>query len=273
MELILVKKRVRKSELDKFYTDEGIAAVCGYIFFLYASPPVVEPSAGAGVFAPYVDVMLDLEPEGPNIIQQDFLEFDTTQYENYLGNPPFGVNASLAKGFFNHAAKGKGVIGFILPKTFRKVSVQNSLDLNFHLIEDVEVPENSFTLEGEVYDVPCTFQVWEYRNEKREKINFPIVHEDFSFVKPLKVGDPPKVVPPLEYDFSIRRVGGLAGKVLSKEKTGAPPSHYFLRATPEVRERLEKLYDEFQDVAKNTAGNPSLGKGELISIYSRKNST
>ena len=194
-----------------------------------------------------------MQPEGPNIIQQDFLEFDTTQYENYLGNPPFGVNASLAKRFFNHAAKGKGIIGFILPKTFRKLSVQNSLDLNFHLVEDVAIPEKSFTLDGEPYDVPCTFQVWEYREEKREKIKLPIVHKDFSFVEKG------------QEDFAIRRVGGLAGKVL--EEGGAVASHYFLRATPEVRERLENLYDEFQNVAKNTAGNPSLGKGELVLAY------
>ena len=250
------KKRVKKSELDKFYTNEDVAEICADIFFDYASPPIVEPSAGAGVFAPYVDVMLDLEPEGPNILQQDFFEFDTTQYENYLGNPPFGVNASLAKKFFNHAAKGKGVIGFILPKTFRKLSIQNTLDLNFHLLEDVVMSENSFSLDGKPYKVPCTFQVWEYREEKREKIKLPTVHEDFSFVEKG------------QEDFAIRRVGGLAGKVL--EEGGAVASHYFLRATPEVRERLEKLYDEFQDVAKNTAGNPSLGKGELISIYSKE---
>ena len=263
----MVKKRVKKSELDKFYTNEDVAEICADIFFDYASPPVVEPSAGAGVFAPYVDVMLDLEPEGPNIIQQDFFEFDTTEYENYLGNPPFGSNSSLAKKFFNHAAKGKGVIGFILPKTFRKLSIQNTLDLNFHLLKDKVLSENSFSLDGKPYKVPCTFQVWEYREEKREKIKLPTVHEDFSFVKPLEVGEPPIVVPPLEYDFSIRRVGGLAGKVLSKEKTGAPPSHYFMKASSEVREILHNLFEKFQDVAKNTAGNPSLGKGELVLAY------
>jgi hypothetical protein len=239
--------------IDKFYTNEDIAEVCADIFFDYAYPPVVEPSAGAGAFAPYVDMMLDIDPEGPDIIEQDFLLFDTTQYANYLGNPPFGKNSSLAKKFFNHAAKGKGIIGFIVPLTFRKVSIQNVLDLNFHLVEDVDIPENSFTLDGKLYDVPCTFQIWEYREEKRQKIILPIVHEDFSFVDEH------------DYDFAIRRVGGLAGKVL--DKGGAPPSHYFLKASPETRKILESLYNEFQDVARNTAGNPSLGKGELILIY------
>lgn len=34
------------------------------------------------------------------------------------------------------------------------------------------------------------------------------------------------------------------------------------------QETLKSLYDEFQQVACNTAGNPSLGKGEMIHIYS-----
>jgi hypothetical protein len=36
-----------------------------------------------------------------------------------------------------------------------------------------------------------------------------------------------------------------------------------------VFERLDSLYEQFKAVAKNTAGNPSLGKGELIQIYER----
>ena len=242
-----------KSELDKFYTNRDIADKCAAIFFKYAGSPIVEPSAGSGAFAPHVDLMLDLLPEGPDILQQDFFEFDTTKYANYLGNPPFGKNSSLAKKFFNHAAKGKGVIGFILPKTFRKVSIQNSLDLNFYLLVDEVLPEKSFTLDGKPYAVPCTFQVWEYRKEKRQKVVLPTTHKDFSFVEKGKE------------DFAIRRVGGLAGKVL--DEGGAVSSHYFLSAPSEVRERLENLYTEFQEVARNTAGNPSLGKGELIQIY------
>jgi len=243
--------------LDKFYTNSNTVEICVDVFLQYATDSIVEPSAGAGAFADYVDIMLDIEPESSNIIKQDFFKFDTTKYANYLGNPPFGTNASLAKKFFNHAAKGKGYIGFILPRTFRKVSVQNTLNLHFHLIEDVLLPENSFTRKDKPYSVSCVFQVWEYREKKREKIKLPITHEDFSFVKTLE-----------EADFSIRRVGGSAGRVLTKEKTGAAPSHYFMKSSPEVLERLKSLYSEFQEVAKDTAGYPSLGKGELVKLYS-----
>lgn len=268
-------KREKKEENDKFYTLPEVAKHCAEIYSEFAEGFIVEPSAGSGVFAPYVNLMLDLVPEGPNIIQQDFFKFDTTQHANYLGNPPFGRNSSLAKDFFNHAAKGKGTIGFIVPLTFRKVSVQNDLDLNFHLVKEelledgkfvflsseyikehkIKKPK-SFTLHGEPYFVPCVFQVWQWREEPRTKIILPTEHDEFHFVDP----------DDYDYDFAIRRVGGLAGKVLNVG--GAKPSHYFLQAETWVQGRMESLYDKFQEVAKNTAGNPSLGKGELISIYS-----
>jgi hypothetical protein len=250
--------RTKKDKLDKFYTAPEVAKRCGEKFAEFVEGFVVEPSAGSGSFGPFVDLMLDIAPEGEEIEKQDFFEFDSSSYKNYLGNPPFGVNASLAKKFFNHAAKGKGFIGFILPRTFRKVSVQNSLDLNFHLVYDELLKANSFILHGESYSVPCVFQIWEWREEPRKKVVLPTEHEDFHFVDPLKY----------DYDFAVRRVGGLAGKVM--DVGGAIPSHYFLQMdSHEVRLRFESLYEQFQEVASNTAGNPSLGKGELISIYQK----
>jgi hypothetical protein len=243
-------------ELDKFYTKPDIAKLCADIFWKHLEDKtsfVVEPSAGAGVFAPYVSLMLDLLPEGENIKQQDFLTFDSFNYANYLGNPPFGKNSSLAKAFFNHAAKGKGYIGFILPRTFRKVSIQNSIDLHFHLVEEVLLPENSFTLEGKNYPVPCVFQVWKYSDVKREKIKLPTTHPDFSFVSSE------------EADFSLRRVGGNAGK-LNDHNNFSPSSNYFIKGA--VKDVFEELEEDFRAVAKDTAGNPSLSKGEIVRIYS-----
>lgn len=240
-------------ELDKFYTNKDVADLCAQIFTKHVKNKfIVEPSAGAGVFAPHVSLMLDIMPESDNIMQQDFLTFKSAEYKYYLGNPPFGKNSSLAKQFFNHAAKGKGVIGFIVPRTFRKTSVQNALDLNFWLIEEVTLPENSFTLDGEAYSVPCIFQVWEYRKEKRTKVKLPTTHADFQFVSKA------------EADFSVRRVGGNAGKI-NPHNDFAEASNYFIKG--DVRDIFESLENEFAEAARNTAGNPSLSKTELICIY------
>jgi len=247
---------LQSKDLDKFYTDPQIADLCASTFYKYvdSNSVVVEPAAGAGAFAPYVTKMYDILPEGPGIEQADFLSL-SIEDKYFLGNPPFGKNSSLAKKFFNHAAKGKGIIGFILPRTFRKVSIQNALDLHFHLIEDVLLPEKSFTLDGKPYSVPCVFQVWKYLAEPRQKITLPTTHKNFSFVTAETA------------DFSIRRVGGSAGKV-NEHNNYAAASNYFIKG--EVKEEFMSLEQEFRDAAKNTAGNPSLSKGELIYLYTRK---
>lgn len=239
-------------QLDKFYTNSDVAKLCAEVFSKYANEEIVEPSAGAGAFAPYVSIMLDLAPEADSIIEQDFLLWDSSKYKYYLGNPPFGKNSSLAKKFFNHAAKGKGVIGFILPRTFRKVSIQNALDLNFWVVEDHILDTNSFTLDGKAYAVPCCFQVWEYREEARKKVVLPTTHVDFKFVDKESC------------DFSIRRVGAKAGVVNSHNDFSAA-SNYFIKGG--VKEKFITCEIPFKEAASNVAGNPSLSKGELVKIY------
>lgn len=243
---------------DKFYTNPDVVEFCGLIYSKYVRvgvDTVVEPSAGAGAFGLYVDIMLDLYPERQDIIEQDFLKWDSSKYKFYLGNPPFGKNSSLAKKFFNHAAKGKGIIGFILPRTFRKSSVTNSLDLNFWLLEEHILDKNSFTLEGKPYAVPCVFQIWEYRVEKRTKIQLPTTHSDFSFVSKE------------EADFSIRRVGANAGKI-NPHNNYAAASNYFIKGES-AKTIFSEIQSRLQERAKDTAGNPSIGKGELIFEYTQ----
>jgi len=57
-----------------------------------------------------------------------------------IGNPPFGKNSSLVINFFNKSAEFADVITFILPKTFKRVSIQNKLNLNFILIYNEDIP-------------------------------------------------------------------------------------------------------------------------------------
>lgn len=246
---------MNRRELDKFYTHPEIAKKCGEIYKKHVEGYVVEPSAGDGSFRPFVDLMLDLAPESDDIVQQDFFDFDTTKYPNYLGNPPFGKSSSLAIKFFNHAAKGLGTIGFVIPRTFRKNSIQNRLDLHFHLVEEWILPENSFLFGGNPYDVPCVFQVWKWSDIKRNKIILPTTHPDFSFVSPE------------ESNFSLRRVGVEAGKVNDNKKFYSKASNYYIKGDVE---KFKSLEDSFREVAKDVAGNPSLSASEMVKIYTDK---
>jgi len=244
--------------LDKFYTNKDIAKYCADIFMEYVpdDSTIVEPSAGDGAFIEYTSIAIDIEPENSKIQQLDFFDFNAKDYKYYLGNPPFGKNSALAKKFFNHAAKGCGVIGFILPRTFRKVTITNAIDLNFHKVYEEILPENSFLLAGKAKAVPCVFQVWEYREVKRDKVKLKTTHEDFVFTDVENC------------DFSLRRVGANAGKINPHNNFSAS-SNYFIQGS--VLNKFKELEPEFIKLAKDTAGNPSLGKGEIVLLYDRYN--
>jgi hypothetical protein len=252
----------KKSQLDKFYTKPEIAQECidsiTGEFDLW-----LEPSAGAGVFLhrlPKPRIGLDIEPDDEEILTQDFFQWKPPSDKRIavIGNPPFGTNSKLAIQFFNHAAEWATLIAFIVPRTFRKVSVQNRLSLKWSLTQEKILPVKAFHLlddNGDVHEhkVPCVWQIWE--RHPREKINLPVNHPDWEWVNRE------------EANYAIRRVGGLAGKVIKDFESYATPSHYFITCSPEVLEKLDSLYEKFQEVAKDTAGNPSLGKGEMVRIY------
>jgi len=260
----------KSKDLDQFYTNPKIAASLyaqlgeildiNQVFF-------IEPSAGSGSFSNLLDLnnslSLDIDPKQDYIKKQDYLLFDDSILPKNrtivtIGNPPFGKNSSLALKFFNKSAIYSNYIAFILPKTFKKDSMVNKLDKNMFLIYEKELTKNSFIYNEEPYDVPCVFQVWEKRDMIRDKIKQLTTVKYFDFTTKDKA------------DLAIRRVGGLAGKVLEDFEQYKKASHYFIKTNKKeiTKELLVKLlknkYNEFQSLAKNTAGNPSLSKHELI---------
>lgn len=249
----------RKNALDKFYTKYDIAARLIKNFNFSNYDLIIEPSAGNGAFSKQIQncLALDIAPQDDSIIQQDFFTFSPSSKGKILtiGNPPFGEQAKLAIDFFNYAAKFSTTIAFILPKSFKKISIQNRLDLNFHLVKEEELPTDSFLLEGEDYSVPCVFQIWERKNEKRVKIKMPTTSDYFDFTK-----DKEKA------DFRIQRVGGKAG-VAFNDKEGAISSNYYLinKSQFSTEELVKILNTVVYYSLEDTVGPKSLPKGELIS--------
>ena len=164
----VINKMKTAKDLDQFYTSDEVVDMCLKELSLLSLDDVVylEPSAGTGSFSNKLPgcIAVDIDPKSPNVVESDF--FDTTTSSLGLperskvitvGNPPFGFASSLAIRFFNHAAIMSDTIAFVIPKTFRKFSVQNKLNLEFHLIKDLDIPKNGFIFEGKPYDVPCCF--------------------------------------------------------------------------------------------------------------------
>jgi hypothetical protein len=138
--------------------------------------------------------------------------------------------------------------------------VQNKLNLNWVLNHEIDLPLKSFQLlddKGSLtdYSVPCVWQVW--TPGTREKINLATKHKDWVWTDKKSA------------TYAMRRVGGLAGKCFTDFEQYATASHYFFTCDEVVYNRLVSLYTEFQKISKNTAGNPSLSKGELVHIYKK----
>jgi hypothetical protein len=174
-----------------------------------------------------------------------------------IGNPPFGQQNSLAVRFINHAATFADTIAFIVPLSFKKDSVKNMLNPNLHLRSEVVLPKNSFTLEGEDMDVPCVFQIWDYKKEARVKPAVVKVNA-FSFVSKLEAPD-----------LYIQRVGGRAGHAGTDWADRSAQSNYFVKVDLSIISpaKLVDLVNGLKFPSKDWSVGPrSLSKQELLSV-------
>lgn len=259
---------IQARALDQFFTCPDVAIKCVSQLVSWTDSQSgdwlwVEPSAGDGSFLdamPYPQIGLDIASARTDVMKADFLGWrpgQTNRRVAVVGNPPFGKNASLARAFVNHAAGFADVIAFIVPRTFEKPAFINKLDRRLHLVSQHALDENSFRFDGAPYAVPTVFQIWERRKALRPLNPQVTHHPDFSFV----TAD--------HADFAFQRVGARAGLASVEGLQKSPQSHYFLRARDNHRTLFKRLSAiDWTPIKTRTAGNPSIGKGELIAAYS-----
>lgn len=269
----------RSRELDQFYTRPEVAAKCMEYIREHVPDDIatwLEPSAGTGVFlgmlpTPRIGFDIDKEHAGEEVKLQNFLEWDgggnLKRPVATVGNPPFGKNSSLALRFVNRAAGFSDWICMILPRTFDKAAMRNKVSLHHELVESYPLDPFSFEHQGELYDVPCCFQIWKRLPiDKKREIHRPFkTHPDFDFVD-----DHTKA------DFAFQRVGGKAGYASREGLAKSWKSNHFIKVkegidAQAVMDALNSI--DWKDISGNTAGNPSIGKGEMIQAYSVLSST
>lgn len=259
------KSKGVKDALDRFYTKPEAAKKCiELIKNLNEYDVIIEPSAGSGSFSNLLRCKaFDINPAADGIEAANWFEVDKTSFplnSLVIGNPPFGQQNTLAISFFNESAKFCSAIAFILPLSFKKQSVQDKLDKNFWLIEEWILPKNSFEFEGQDYDVPCVFQIWERREAVRPKLKQVTTTNLFLFVKEKELAD-----------FRIQRVGGNAGKAFYNLEVSAQ-SNYFIKNTSDYSndELIQIINTTVFPEVEYTVGPKSLSKTELITTLEKR---
>jgi predicted RNA methylase len=266
---------LKRNPIDKFYTNHKTVKTCGnsikkHLQINRKNDLIIEPSAGNGSFISMIKTLsenylyFDIAPDNPEIQQQDFLQINDCEYTNkyekihIIGNPPFGRQSSLAIKFIKKASGFCDSISFILPKSFKKDSLRKVFPLQFHLICERDLPENSFEIDGHDYHVETIFQIWEKKEFTRQVIEIlEPVH--FSFVKKNE-----------NHDISFRRVGVYAGKIDTYTTDKSIQSHYFIKFTNHktIEDNIKRLHPvRFQ--FNNTVGPKSISKQELIKEFNR----
>ena len=258
-------KGLKRNTIDKYYTKPVVVKQCIELVKKYINilnnDLIIEPSAGNGTFIENIKTLstnykfYDLEPEHNEVYKQDFLEFDykklKQKYTNIhiIGNPPFGRQASLAIKFIKKCCLFSNSISFILPKSFKKDSMKKHFEKHYYLIHEIDLLENSFLVNGVECDVPCVFQIWQYKEEIRNEIEKKIPL-NFKFVKKED-----------NSDISFRRIG-VNDKSLQ--------SHYFIKFTNNktIDENIEKL-KSIKFNFNNTVGPKSISKPELIDEFNK----
>jgi hypothetical protein len=274
--------------LDKFYTTPEVAEsfskkvdeICDFSSF----DQIVEPSAGSGIFLSYLPdrtIALDLVPEGKNIIQQDFFEYESAYHPLYnpikvltIGNPPFGSGYMnpLAKGFFNKAATFSEVIAFIIPQKFMSSwKVQYQLDKSFGLYYSEEVPKFSFTSDGKPYDVNCCAQIWSSvpitgLTDIRIKKRPPTTHEDFEmFLTCDNVQKREQVRTQIKngqyWDFALKYWGKIGVCEMDSVDPETTTHYVFKTSKPYVRKIFETI--DWSNYVTNM-GAPNVGGKSLV---------
>ena len=274
--------------LDKFYTIPNIAQQC-YDFLIQHFPNIenkkfLEPSAGNGAFLPFLKnyIAIDIKPEAENIKEQDFLTFSSNEQLITIGNPPFGQRSKLAIQFFNKAAEFSDIIAFIVPVSFMKWNVQKELNKNFSLIDLFYLPENSFTSNGEPFEVRTVFQIWTKNNSeydiginKRLIKTPPISHPDFNI---WQYNATPQALSSIENNWTIAtyRQGyhdynQLFSKkdydYLKEKMTGTKKQQFFfIEPLTDEAEKIIRNMD-FNALAARNTSTPGFGKGDFVSYY------
>lgn len=221
----------------------------------------IEPSGGTGCFVDVLEsrgitdvVSFDIEPHHLQVQKANFID-DTTQFtaDVAIGNPPFGRNNALSIPFFNKCADTCDIICFIVPRSWRKWSVTNRLNLNFAVIDDYDLQINYVDVNGQLLSdnshLRTCVQTWERTSPARQKI----VVEDRGIIQKCN---------PSEADAALTIFGFSCGTVRTDFPRVANTTQMFVKLRhPKALEALRSV--EYARFFNHTAYTQALSLQEI----------
>lgn len=250
---------------EQYYTPKPLAlelvAQIEKVLGSLAGKTILEPAGGTGAFIEAVQavgvsevISFDIEPLHELVTVGDFLAQEIKESNLItISNPPFGRNNSLSIPFFNHAAKVSDAICFIVPRSWRKWSVTNRLDLGFELALDLDIEIDYVDADGTPLSnknhLATCFQIWKKANVSR------------SLVRVTDKGIIEKVSPE-QADVSLTIFGYGCGKVKTEFEPIANTTQMFLKLKhPQALAALESV--DYSKFFKNTAYTEALSLPEI----------
>lgn len=230
----------------------------------FADKTVIEPAGGTGSFLQAAKALeadklisFDIEPKAEGVLLADFL-VETKGLEKVsnaitISNPPFGRNNSLSIPFFNKAAQHSQYIAFVVPRSWRKWSVINRLNRNFHLIHDEDLSIDYVDELGEMVwqkaRLKTCFQIW----ERREALRSLVKVKDHGLLSKVK---------PDQADVALTVFGYGCGKVRTSFDRVPNSTVMFLKLHDKrVLKALQSV--DFSRFYKNTAYTEALSLQEI----------
>jgi predicted RNA methylase len=250
---------------EQYYTPKPLAlelvAQIEKVLGSLAGKTILEPAGGTGSFIEAVQakgvtrvISFDIEPLHELVTKGNFLEQEIKESNLItISNPPFGRNNSLSIPFFNHAAKVSNAICFIVPRSWRKWSVTNRLDLGFELALDLDIEIDYVDSDGTPLfnknHLATCFQIWKKADAPR------------SLVRVTDKGIIEKVSPE-QADVSLTIFGYGCGKVKTQFEPVANTTQMFLKLNhPRALAALESV--DYSKFFKNTAYTEALSLQEI----------
>ena len=115
----------------------------------------------------------------------------------------------------------------------------------------------------------CCFQIWEKQSTPRFLIELPTAHPHWTFLAlgPLDAQGQP--TPPKGANFAIRAYGGRCGELVEGNlEVLRPKSWHWIQSILETKILIERFRSLDYSVSLDTARQNSIGRGELVRLYS-----